>query len=54
MRSNRASEDWISTDTCNRRPTGKYIRLCSVVNAMMVPAVTKPGPLPESMKPASR
>ena len=39
MRSNIASDDCSSTDTCSRRPTGKYKRFCSVVKAMMVPAV---------------
>ena len=48
MRSNRARDDCISTDTCSSRPTGKYMRACRVVNAMMVPAVTMDEPPPES------
>ena len=47
MRSNRAIDDCNSTDTCSNLPTGKYRRLCSVVKAMMVPADTMEGPLPD-------
>ena len=47
MRSNKAIDDCNSTDTCCSLPTGKYKRLCKVVKAMMVPAETKDGPLPD-------
>ena len=39
MRSNSASEPCTSTLTCSMLPMGKKRRLCSVVNATMVPAV---------------
>ncbi|REH17958.1 hypothetical protein BCF44_14038 [Kutzneria buriramensis] len=40
IRSNRATDDRSSTDTCKSWPIGKYRRVCSVVNATTVPAET--------------
>jgi len=37
-RSNKARDDRSSTETCSSCPTGKYRRVCSVVNATTVPA----------------
>jgi hypothetical protein len=36
-RSKSASEDRSSTETCSSCPIGKYSRVCSVVNATIVP-----------------
>ena len=56
MRSKSARLAWISIDTESMLPMGKKSRLCSVVNATIVPAVIGAlGPwLPESTKPAMR
>ena len=53
MRSNRASDDCTSVDTCSMEPIGKNSRDCSVVKATRVPAVMRLLPLDRS-HPATR
>ncbi len=52
MRSNKASEECTSVETCSIDPIGKNSLDCSVVNATMSPALT--GSPPESTQPLTR
>ena len=53
IRSNRAIEDWTSTEVWSIEPIGKNRRLCSVVKATMVPASKWAEPLAVTI-PATR
>ena len=53
MRSNSASDVWMSTPTLSSEPIGNSRRVCSVVNATSVPIVIAPPP-PAMLWPANQ